>query len=253
MDLKKHRQSLRERGFTITSDEEMDLAGLHLRIRDHLFNETVLPPIPDSYGPVGTRYRNKDFLHYRRFSTIRARDGGPGNGDVEVRETSSDAYRRIREGLGDDYRIVPPMTWTSVKGAAEFARMLCMMVPEEYQHELGVIGFQGFRSFNAVVSGPHWDGFEFGGTYVVDRTCDGGSSYLFDLRQGGRQVLDYQLNPGEVLLFHERMGRNQPEMFLHGATSLEGEGYRDAVVLQLEAPEDITAARHELADLGSIW
>ena len=57
------------------------------------------------------------------------------------------------------------------------------------------------------------------------------------------QVLDYQLQPGEILLFHDAS-------FMHGATPLEGpvgKRHRDALVIQFDAPEDLVAAAEERA------
>jgi hypothetical protein len=122
------------------------------------------------------------------------------------------------------------------------------MIPPEQRHPEGAFGLHCFRSFAEVVNGPHADGFEFGGTYVVERTAGGAVSYL---NRGGTRVLDHQLQPGEVLLFHEHFP-DQPPMFTHGATPLEPGGYRDAIVLQIDAPEDLEAVAMEKADLGNV-
>jgi hypothetical protein len=236
-----HQEDLRERGFTIATEDELGFPGLHEKIAGAFFNTDALPPRPDIEGPVPTRYRNKDFMHYRRTGEA-----------VGLRETSDDRYARIRVDGSPPWRPIPRFRWTDVPGAAEVAAALLRMVPAEDRHEEGTFGLHGFRSFRQVVAEPHADGFEFGGTYVVGRTTGGAVSYLYDMRQDGKLVLEHQLQPGEMLLFHERHP-GQPPMFLHGATALDEGGHRDALVIQFDAPEDLTAAADERADLGGAW
>ena len=235
-----HLEDLRGQGWTIASEDEFGLTGLHKAIGEAFFNEAALPPRPDIEGPVPTRYRNKDFMHYRRIGQA-----------LDLRETSADRYARIRIDGNPPWRPIPRFRWTDVPGAAGLAVALLNMVPDEDRHPEGTFGLHGFRSFSQVVAEPHADGFEFGGTYVVDRTAGGAVSYLYDLRQDRKQVLEHQLQPGEILLFHERYPGQDP-MFLHGATQLDG-GHRDALVIQFDAPEDLTAAAEERADLGAAW
>lgn len=239
MSLEQHQEDLRTRGFTIATEDDLGVPGLRHSIADAFFNERALPPVPDTDGPVKTRYRSKDFMHYRWDA-----------GALRLRETSHGRYARI--GTGEHCRRIPRFRWCDVPGAEHVARMLIAMVPPEERHASGTLGLHGFRSLDEVVSGAHHDGFELGGTYVIERTCGGAVSYLYDMRQGERQVLDHQLQPGEILLFRERY-RGGDHLFLHGATPLEGAGYRDALVIQLEAPEDLDAARDEAAQTGSVW
>ena len=235
-----HLEDLRERGWTIASEDEFGLHGLRKAIGAAFFTEAALPHRPDVEGPVPTRYRNKDFMHYAWAGE-----------HLALRETSDARYARIRVDGSPPWRLVPRFRWTDVPGAEVLARELLAMIPGEDRHQSGTFGLHGFRSLDKVVAQPHADGFEFGGTYVIDRTRGGGVSYLYDLRQDRKQVLEHQLQPGEILLFHERYP-GQPPMFLHGATPLDG-GHRDALVIQLDAPEDLTAAAEERADLGSAW
>jgi hypothetical protein len=237
MDLFRHQMDLRVRGFTLTSEDEMDLPGFHQRVVETFFNEQALPPVPDAYGPVATRYRNKAVIHYRWT-----------NNALELKEISDARYATI--GTGEQTRQVPWFRWLSLDGAEHFTRCLLGMVPPEDRHAEGAFGLHCFRSFAQVVGGPHADGFEYGGTYVADRTTAGGVSYLINIY--GKQVLDYQLQPGEILLFHER-NAGGPPLFTHGATGLEGEGRRDAMVIQFEAPEDTQATEAEKRDLGGVW
>src|SRR6185437_5978664 len=205
-----HADDLRERGWMIATEDELGYPGLHKAIAEAFFTEAALPPRPDVEGPVPTRYRNKDFMHYRRIGQA-----------IGLVETSADRYARIRIPGNPPWRPIPRFRWTAVPGAAEVAAALLNMVPDEDRHPEGTFGLHGFRSFSQVVAEPHADGFEFGGTYVVDRTKGGAVSYLYDLRKGGKLVLEHQLQPGEILLFHERYPGQEP-MFLHGATPLDG-------------------------------
>jgi hypothetical protein len=234
-----HVEDLRFRGWTITSDEELGCGGLHETVRRLFFNERVLPPDPDTGGPVKTRYRNKDLLHYRRGAMLR------------VADTIHPRYARIRVPEPPGWRAIPRFRWLDAGvHAARLACELLRMVPPEDEHPEGTFGLHGFRSFDDVVAGPHEDGFEFGGTYVIARDGGGGVSYLHDM--DGRVVLEHQLQPGEILLFHERRPGQGP-VFLHGATPLEAGGQRDALVIQFDAPEDLDAAAAERADMGGIW
>lgn len=238
MTWEKQQDELLNCGFTVTSEHDMLLHGFRASVLAAFFNEEALPPVPDAYGPVATRYRNKAIVHYR----------WTGDGELELKEISDARYAII--GTGEATRTVPWFRWLSLDGAEHFTRSLLRMVPPGHRHPEGTFGLHCFRSFSQVVGGPHTDGFEFGGTYVVERTAGGGVSYLYNA--AGHQVLDYQLQPGEILLFHEHFP-NEGAMFLHGATGLSGEGRRDAMVLQIDAPEDLQAAAMEKNDLGSIW
>lgn len=238
MDITKHHDSFRQRGFTITNEAEMFLHGLRHSIVKEFFNEATLPPVPDTAGPVKTRYRNKDIIHYR------------WNGDeLQLKRISAAKYARIGTGAGS--REVPWFQWLSLDGTEHVTRSLLSMVPPEWRHPRGTFGLHCFRSFDSVVDGPHVDGFEFGGTYVVELTTGGAVSYIYDIATGA-QLLDYRLLPGDILLFHEHFpGTNA--IVKHGATALEPSGYRDALVLQIDAPEDLEAAAAEESDLGGIW
>jgi hypothetical protein len=236
MDLARHQSELRDRGYTLTSDLELGLPSFYTQVIETFFNEEALPPIPDAYGPVATRYRNKAIIHYRWIGD-----------ELQLKEISDARYAII--GTAEATRVVPWFKWLSLDGAEQFTRLLLSMVPPEQRHPEGAFGLHCFRSFSQVVGGPHTDGFEFGGTYVAARTADGGVSYLYD---GSGKVLDYQLQPGEILLFHEHFP-NEGAMFMHGATGLVGEGRRDALVIQFDAPEDLQACAAEREDLGSVW
>ena len=210
---------MRNQGFTVTDEMALGFAGLRHVIAGHLFAAAMLPPDPDSGGPVPDRLRIKDAVHYVR-----------GDGDeVTLTEFADDNAARVR------LEHAPRFRWLDVPGCREFTAALLALVPPEDRHQYGTFGVHAFRSFNDVVNGPHQDGFEYGITYVIDRIGGGAVSYLNDLGSGAR-VLDRQLQPGEILLFRDAR-------FTHGATALTGEPRRrDALVIQFDAPEDLQGA-----------
>ncbi len=213
---------LRAQGWTLTSDAELGLPGLHKVIHPAVFVPEVLVPRPDAGGPVPDRYRIKDMAHYRW-----------EDGSVVLREVTEDRYARV-----DDRPGVPRFRFFAVPGARDLAAALLGLIPPEMRHGSGTFGTHAFRSFNDVVNSPHRDGFEYGITYVIDRIGEGAVSYLY---RDGREVLSHQLQPGEILLFRDAD-------FLHGATPLEGEPRRrDALIMQMDAPEDHKAAELEAA------
>jgi len=228
MDYERAHADMRERGFTLTSEDELGFPGLRFAILAEIFRPDVLIPAGDSSGPVPDRWRAKDFLHY---------EWGPDGQACTLRETSDDRFAR----LGVPGRPAPRLHWMNVPGGAQMAAAQLALIPPGARHERGTWGVHAFRSFSDVVNARHQDGFEYGITYVLDRVGEGAVSYLYTY-PGDEQVLDRQLQPGEILLFRDRD-------FTHGATPLEGTTakFRDALVIQFDAPEDIVAAQEELA------
>src|SRR5882672_3147084 len=118
-----HVEDLRDHGWTITSDTELGCAGLHETVRRLFFNEQALPPQPDVDGPVKTRYRNKDLLHYRRV----------GGGQVAVADTTHSRYARIRVPEPPGWRAIPRFRWLDAGWRASvLAYQLLRMVPAEH-------------------------------------------------------------------------------------------------------------------------
>jgi hypothetical protein len=220
---------LRRQQFTIVTEDELGVPGVRREILRRVYTPAVMEPVPDLAGPVKDRYRIKDMAHYTR-----------GAGEyVSLRETSQDRFARLGTGAG--VRSCPRFRWLDVPGAAPLTQALLNTVPPEQRHPAGVFGVHAVRSFTHVVDGPHQDLFEWGMAYVLDMKGSGARSYLYRLPDR-EQVLDHQLQPGEILLFLDAC-------FLHGATALE-DGCRDALIMQFEAPEDIEAAREEMALLA---
>ncbi len=138
--------------------------------------------------------------------------------------------------------------------AEELARTLLSLIPPERRHPEGTLGVNFFRTYTDVVTRPHHDNEEFIILYVMHRDGDGARSYLFEDRNYRRncaanpatvetgtsdpaplpQVLDYQLNPGQLLLFEDAR-------FQHGATALEpppgSQAMRDVIVFTVDYPE----------------
>lgn len=210
---------LRDRHYTITSDTELGFPGFAKAIIERFYGPDVLTQQGDTQGPVADRWRAKDMCLYSW-------------GDSGCWLTSV-AEEYVRIGTRPSARQVPRLDFLSLPGAYAFVAALLALVPPEQRRPRGTFGVHAFRSFGQVVNGPHQDGFEFGITYVLDRVGGGAVSYLI---QGGQHVLDYQLQPGEILLFRD-------SEFSHGATALDGDGpHRDALVIQFNAPEDLEAA-----------
>src|SRR6185437_13560437 len=116
-----HAEDLRDRGWIITSDAELGCPGLHQVAGRLFFNEQALPPEPDVDGPVKTRYRNKDLLHYRRIG-----------GQVMIADTVHAKYARIRVPEPPGWREIPRFRWLDAGvRAAHLACQLLGMVPEE--------------------------------------------------------------------------------------------------------------------------
>lgn len=213
---------LASRNFTILSEHDLLLSGLRLEILKHCYRPEVLPPVGDTRGPVKDRYRAKDMCIYRR------------RGDTtEILPVTDDSLMQL--GTGENARTAAHAPFFKIPGCSELVKWLLALIPEEDRHSEGTWGVHTFRSFSNVVDGPHQDGFEYGGVYVLDLIGTGARSYL--RRINGGQELDYQLQPGQILLFKD-------SEFLHGATALEGNPCRrDALVIQFDAPEDVEAAK----------
>jgi 2OG-Fe dioxygenase len=122
--------------------------------------------------------------------------------------------------------------------AEKFVRTFLSLVPPERRRSKGTFGINLFRTYSKVVTKPHNDDEEFVMLYVLDRIGSGAESYLYrpeDVDEDGRPTAEplarHQLNPGEILVFEDRL-------FKHGATPLEppadGEARRDVLVCTVD-------------------
>jgi hypothetical protein len=232
-------EDLRRQGFSLVRD---DAIGLPEKFRENFhqayFNDTVLRQ--DEGDWPRDRKRARDVIHYewsgaelklREYETIVLRDRAGIRGDR--------IHRRV-EVLADPQ-------------GEELIRALLTLVPPERRQAEGTFGVNFFRTYTDVVTRPHHDKEEIIILYVLHRKGDGARSYLYQdpnysredswgprtasqqpeaPAQGlSQQVLDYQLNPGELLIFDD-------EPFKHGATPLEappgGAAMRDVAVFTVD-------------------
>lgn len=233
-------EDLRGRGFSLISDGDL---GLPEKFRDNFhqayFNDLVLRH-DDGDWPED-RKRARDVVHYTWSGS-----------ELELREYETIAITD-RAGIKGE-RIHKRVEILEDPQAEELARTLLSLIPPERRHPEGTLGVNFFRTYTDVVTRPHHDDEEFIILYVMHRDGDGARSYLFEDRNYRRncaanpaamepetpdlaplpQVLDYQLNPGQLLLFDDAR-------FQHGATPLEpppgSQAMRDVIVFTVDYPE----------------
>ena len=129
--------------------------------------------------------------------------------------------------------------------AEHLVRTLLCLVPPARRKPEGTFGINFFRTFTDVVTKPHHDDEQFIILYVMHRKGDGARSYLYRVPENpdpwmpgdespGELVLDRQLNPGELLIFEDKL-------FEHGATPLapasDGTAMRDVLVCTVDYDE----------------
>jgi hypothetical protein len=233
-------EDLRHQGFSLIQD---DAIGLPEKFRENFhqayFNNDAVLRRDKGDFPVD-RERARDVIYYEwsgselklsEYQTIVIRDRAGIKGDR--------LHKRV-EVLADPQ-------------AEELVRELLFLIPPERRQPRGTFGINFFRTHTDVVTRPHHDDEEFIILYVMHRDGNGAESYLFrdpgypgpsatnppdpehqreaPDRELGPQVLDYQLNPGEMLIFDDTL-------FKHGATPLEAlpgsKAMRDAVVCSVD-------------------
>lgn len=122
--------------------------------------------------------------------------------------------------------------------AGELIEMLLHLVPPDRRQREGTLGVNFFRTYTDVVTRSHHDDEEYIFLYMMHRDGGGAESYLYrdyEPFTGGppdTPALDhYQLNPGELLIFEDRL-------FMHGATELippaQGQAMRDLIVFTVD-------------------
>ena len=222
--LERVQADVRDHHWSIVTEAELGMRGLARTIVERLYTPEALPPEGDTRGPVGDRYRAKDFCVYWDIGDYRSLQRAPeGPGWI---------------GVDDRARTVHRVDFVGCPGCESLIRAQLAFIPPELQQPAGTWGVHTFRSFSNVVDSPHKDDFEYGLVYVLDRIGDGGVSYLLANDQS-TVLLEHQLQPGEMLIFKD-------SEFFHGATPLEGDDRRrDALVIQINAPEDLAVARAE--------
>jgi len=231
-------ENLRGQGFSLIGDGTL---GLPEKFRENFhqtyFNDQALRH-DDGDWPKD-RKRARDVVHYTWSGT----------------ELKLEEYETIvitdRAGIKGE-RIHKRVEILDDPQSEELVRTLLSLIPPERRQPEGTFGINFFRTYTDVVTRAHHDDEEFIILYVMHRDGGGARSYLYrdpnyvrgrsvdplvsDQQPGapaqlGPRVLDYQLNPGELLIFDD-------QLFKHGATPLEpapdGRAMRDVVVFTVD-------------------
>jgi hypothetical protein len=224
-------KQLADHGYAVIADWSIGLTGDFLaEFHKRYFNDSTL------------RNDDGDWPRDRK----RARD--------VIRYTWAGAQLKLRE-----YKTIALTDRSGIKGtrihkrirlladpvAEQLVRTLLCLVPPERRKGEGTFGVNLFRTFTDVVTRPHHDDEQFIILYVMHRKGGGAESYLYRVSQDppieeagdgspGGLVLERQLNPGELLIFEDKL-------FKHGATPLEpapdGTAMRDVLVCTVDHDE----------------
>jgi 2OG-Fe dioxygenase len=222
---------LADHGYAVIEDWSIGLPENLLRtFRKKYFDSRKLRH--DEGDQPADRKRARDVIHYtwtgaqlklREYKTIALTDRSGIKG--------TRIHKRIR-------LLADPM-------AEQLVRTLLCLVPPERRKTEGTFGVNLFRTFTDVVTKPHHDDEQFVILYVMHRKGAGAVSYLFRVSQDlptvetadgspGELVLERQLNPGELLIFEDKL-------FKHGATPLkpapDGQAMRDVLVCTVDYDE----------------
>jgi 2OG-Fe dioxygenase len=252
-DLSHAWKELTHRGYALIADWTLGIPDdLREQFHRRYFNDVTLRHDPGDWPQ--DRQRARDVVYYKwsgsklklkEYKTIAITD----RADIKGKRV----HKRVRV-LADE------------QAAALVRTMLCLVPPERRQSK-GTFGINFFRTYTDVVTKPHQDDEEFIILYVMHRKGDGAKSYLYrepeasgdgpaapastqqpggHQQQAGRKVLDHQLDPGQLLVFEDKL-------FKHGATPLEepedGQAMRDVVVLTVDY--QTTYLRRSLVSQGT--
>ncbi len=224
-------KQLADDGYAVIADWSIGLTGDFLaKFHKRYFNDRTL------------RHDDGDWPQDRK----RARD--------VIRYTWTGARLKLRE-----YKTIALTDRSGIKGkrihkrirvladplAVHLVRTLLCLVPPGQRKPEGTFGINFFRTFTDVVTKPHHDGEQFIILYVMHRKGEGAESYLYRVPEDrptkptgddspGKLVLERQLNPGELLIFEDRL-------FKHGANPLkpapDGTAMRDVLVCTVNYDE----------------
>jgi hypothetical protein len=222
---------LAKQRYALTTDEAIGLPEkFRTNFEQTYFNDLTLRHDEGDW-PMD-RQRARDVIRYQWYGdrlevqehetiTITNRAGIPGKRD----------HSRVR--LLDDPQ------------AEELVRTFLSLVPSDLRQDDSTFGVNLFRTFTNVVTRPHQDNEKFVIIYVLNRIGDGAKTYLYrskdviDGKPTAEPVLEYQLNPGEILIFDD-------EFFMHDTSPLEaplGEPtQRDVLVCTVDDRETYLAA-----------
>ena len=215
--------TLADQGYVLTDEQEIGLAGLRESFLKKYFNDSVLRHDRGDW-PVD-RKRARDVIRYR------------WHGDeLRIREHKTTVITN-RAGIPGKRKHKRVWLMDDLLGE-KLARTFLSLVPPDRRQGDGTFSVNLFRTFTDVVTTPHHDHEQFVILYVLDRVGDGAESYLYlpgDVTDDGRTiagpVVKHQLNPGEILIFEDKL-------FKHGATPLvpppSGEAHRDVLVCTVD-------------------
>lgn len=219
--------SLEHQGYALTSDWSIGLPDKACEnFSQSYFNDDTLRhddgdwPVDRQRARDVIRYKWRDNnLHVKEFASITITD----RAGIDGRRDHS-RVELLRDPL-----------------AAEIIQALLQLVPPRRRQPDGTFGVNLFRTFTNVVTTPHHDDEEYVIVYLLNRVGGGAESYLYaagDAPDSAEAVLRKQLNPGEILIFEDRL-------FKHGATPLEnppgGTAMRDALICTIDYPQTYLA------------
>jgi 2OG-Fe dioxygenase len=225
------RADLASKGYALTNDEAIGLPEkFRTNFEQTYFNDHRLRH-DDGDQPVD-RKRARDVILYRWHDD---------DLEVEEHETITITDRAGIPGKRDHLRV-----WLlDDPQAKELVRTFLSLVPRDLRQAESTFGVNLFRTFTNVVSKPHQDNEKFVIIYVLNRIGDGAKTYLYrsedvvDGKPTAEPVLEYQLNPGEILIFDD-------EAFMHDTSPLvarPGEStQRDVLVCTVDYWETYLAA-----------
>lgn len=235
-------KDLTTNGYTLVRDWTLGVSDeSRERLYHTYFNDRMLRH--DEGDEPRDRERARDVIHYR---------WSPSQLKLEEYKTITIADRAGIEGDRTHRRV----EFLRSPQAEQLVRTLLRLIPPGRRQREGTFGVNLFRTYTNVVSRPHHDDEQYIFLYVLHRDGGGARSYLNRVdghpqgssaaslgsqsqpdvgeQELGSLVLDHQLNPGELLIFEDRL-------FEHGATPLEppssGKAMRDVIVFTVDYPE----------------
>ena len=224
--------ALGRQGYALTGDQSI---GLPRKFRPNFsqtyFNDWTLRH--DEGDWPADRLRARDVIHYR------CRDEGH---DLQRHDSITITDRAGISGKREHARV----ELLADPQARDLIHAFLQLVPPGRRQPVGTFGVNLFRTFTNVVTKPHHDNEEFIIIYVLDRIGEGAETYLYapaDVTDDGEvkapPVLRQQLNPGDIIIFEDKM-------FKHGATPLikpaGGTARRDVLVCTVDYRDTYLAA-----------
>jgi 2OG-Fe dioxygenase len=220
-------RALASGGYAVIDDQSIGLPEkFRENFRQAYFNEQVLRHDEGDW-PID-RQRARDVIRYRWHGS---------DLQVQSHDTITITDRAGIPGRREHARV----DLLADRAAEDLIRAVLKLVPADRRKSEGTLGVNLFRTFTNVVTKPHHDNEEFIILYVLDRSGDGATTYLYqpgDVAENGEildsPVLDHQLNPGDMIIFED-------SRYKHGATPLTnppgGHAQRDVLVFTVDYPD----------------